>query len=121
MIVSFIKTNVLVFNKKKQCDEVFTVGGNIIEIADGYKYLGFIFNTHLDDAVSTMPDYLIRQARKANYQATKLSNAALGQPSLKLAFKVFDSQILPILEYGSQLWYKAQQNHKLENFHLGYF
>ena len=25
--------------------EVFTVGGNIVEIADEYKYLGFIFNT----------------------------------------------------------------------------
>ena len=35
-------------------------------------------------------------------------------------FKVFDSQILPILEYGSQLWYKARQNHRLETFHLGY-
>ena len=105
MIVSWMKTKVLVFNKKKHCDEVFTVGGNIIEIADEYKYLGFIFNTCLNDAVTTMPDYLIGQARKAAYQARKLSDAALGQLSPKLAFKVFDS--LPILEYGSQLWYKA--------------
>ena len=30
------------------------------------------------------------------------------------------SLILPILEYGSQLWYKARQNHRLETFHLGY-
>ena len=67
-----------------------------------------------------MPEYLIGQARKATYQARKLSNAAVGQLSPKLAFKVFDSQILPILEYGSQLWYKAQQNHRLETFHLGY-
>ena len=118
MIVSLMKTNVLVFNKKKQCDEVFTVGGNIIEIDDEYKYLGFIFNTPLNDAVGTMPDYLIGQDRKAKYQAKKLSNAVLGQLSPKLAFKVFDSQILPILEYGSQLWYWAQQNHKLETFHL---
>ena len=32
MIVSLMKTKVLVFNKKKHCDEVFTVGGNIVEI-----------------------------------------------------------------------------------------
>ena len=115
-----MKTKVLVFNKKKYCNEVFTVGGNIVEIADEYKYLGFIFNTRLNDAVGTMPDYLIGQARKATYQARKLSNAAVGQLSPKLAFKVFDSQILPILEYGSQLWYKARQNPRLETFHLGY-
>ena len=30
---------------------MFTVGGNIVEIADEYKYLGFIFNTRLNDAV----------------------------------------------------------------------
>ena len=95
------------FNKKKHCDEVFTVGGNVVEIADEYKYLGFIFNTRLNDDVGTMPDYLIGQAPKATYQARKLSNAALGQLSPKLAFKVFDSQILQFLEYGSQLWYKV--------------
>ena len=57
MIISLMKTKVLVFNKKKHCDEVFTVGGNIVEIADEYKYLCFIFNTRLNDAVGTMPDY----------------------------------------------------------------
>ena len=30
MIVSLMKTKVLVSNKKKPCDEVFTVGGNIV-------------------------------------------------------------------------------------------
>ena len=74
------------------------MGGNIIEIADEYKYLGFIFNTCPNDAVGTLPDYLVGQARKATYQARKLSNAALGQLSPKLAFKVFDSLILPIIE-----------------------
>ena len=72
MIVSLMKTKVLVCNKKKHCDEVFTVGGNIIEIADEYRYLGFIFNTRSNDAVGTMPDYLIGQARKATYQAREL-------------------------------------------------
>ena len=67
-----------------------------------------------------MPAYLIGQPRKATYEARKLSNAAMGQLSPKLAFKVYDSQILPILEYGSQLWYKAGQNHRLETFHLRY-
>ena len=36
MIVSSMEIKVLVLNKKKHCDEVFTVGGNIIEIADEY-------------------------------------------------------------------------------------
>ena len=85
-----------------------------------YKYLGFIFNTHLKDPLGTVSDHLLRQAQKATYQARKLIGAVLGKLLPKLAFKVFDTQILPSMEYGSQKWYKDKVHDKHEKFHLSY-
>ena len=120
MIVSLMKTKVLIFNKKDVSGTGFKIGENTIDVTKEYKYLGFIFNTHTRDPVGTIPEYLIGQARKATYQAKKLSSEVVGRLSPKLSFKVYDSQILPILEYGSDLWYKARENRKLEVFNLNY-
>ena len=69
MIVSLMKTKVLIFNKKNVNGTNFKIGENNIDITKEYKYLGFIFNTQTQDPVGTIPEYLIGQARKATYQA----------------------------------------------------
>ena len=109
-----------IFNQKINDGIVFKVGDDHIEVVNEYKYLGFIFNTHLKDPLGTVSDQLLRQAQKATYQARKLSGAVLGRLSPKLAFKVFDTQILPIMEYGSEIWYKVKAPDKHEKFHLSY-
>ena len=38
----------------------------------------------------------------------------------ELALKMFDSQILSILEYGSEIWYQGKQCGQLESVHLTY-
>ena len=38
----------------------------------------------------------------------------------ELALKMFDSQILPILEYGSEIWYRGKQCDIVENVHVTY-
>ena len=70
--------------------------------------------------IQNVSHHLLQQAQKATYQARKLSGAVLGKLSPKLAFKVFDTQILPIIEYGSQILYKVKGHDKHEKFHLGY-
>ena len=70
--------------------------------------------------MGTVSDHLLQQAQKATYQARKLSGAVLGRLSPTLAFKVFDTQILPIMEYGSEIWYKVKAHDKYEKFHLSY-
>ena len=117
MIVSLSKTKILIFNQKINDGRAFKVGINHIEVVNEYKYLGFIFDTHLKDSLDTVSDHLLRQAQKATYQARKLSGAVLGRLSPKLAFKVFDTQIL---EYGSEIWYKVKACDKHEKFHLCY-
>ena len=55
----------------------------LLRLLMNISILVLFFNTRLNDAVGTMPDYLIGQPRKATYQARKLSNAAVGQLSPK--------------------------------------
>ena len=69
MIVSLMKTKVLILNKKNVSGADFKIGEYTIDVTKEYKYLGFIFNTKTRDPVGTIPDYLIGQARKATYQA----------------------------------------------------
>ena len=46
-------------------------------------------------------NYLAGQANKAIFAANKYAMESVCKLSPKLQLKVFDSQILPILEYGS--------------------
>lgn len=62
--------------------------------------------------------YLVSQARKALFQAYKLSNPTVGKLTPLLAFKVFDSQILPILEYGAEILCKGKPVDIMEKFHM---
>ena len=59
MIVSLSKPKVLIFNQKSNDGRVFKVGDNHIEVVNEYKYLGFIFNTHLNDPLGTVSDHLL--------------------------------------------------------------
>ena len=42
----------------------------------------------------------------------------VGKLSPTIAFKAFDCQILPILEYGSDIWYTDDDINDLEKNHL---
>ena len=42
----------------------------------------------------------------------------VGKLSPTIAFKAFDYQILPILEYGSDIWYTGDDVNNLEKIHL---
>ena len=49
-----------------------------------------------------------------------LSGPTVGKLSPPIAFKVFDSQLMPILEYGSEVWFSTREAHTapMERFHL---
>ena len=48
----------------------------------------------------------------------KQSRPVIGKLSPTIAFKVFDCQILPILEYGSDIWYTGDDVNDLGKIHL---
>jgi hypothetical protein len=74
---------------------------NIIEITDKYKYLGIVFkNTGLLKYAS---ENLADKARKAFYSLkSKISQS--DKFSVKTWIKLYNSVILPIITYGSEIW-----------------
>ena len=62
--------------------------------------------------------HLASQAGKAVFSLHKLSRPVVGKLSPVIAFKVFDCQILPILEYASDIWYTGDSVNDLEKIHL---
>ena len=117
MIINLTKTKILVFNKKNDTHKFYF---NSVEIdrSTSYKYLGVWLNTDKFDYFKQTHEYLINQAQKAMFQATRLSSPVVGKLSPPLAFKVFDSQILPILEYGAEIWSKGKSIDIMETFQL---
>ena len=117
MLLNFSKTRLLVFNKRN-VEGKFYYNGYEVERSEKYKYLGVWFNTTKHDYLATSKDYLVEQANKALYQAYKLSGPIVGRLSPPIAFKVFDTQVMPILEYGSDIWFCKKSVHKIETFYL---
>jgi hypothetical protein len=67
-----------------------------------------------------MPEYLVTQARKAIFALQAKMKPSLGNISPQPAVKMFDSYILPILEYNCMLWSDYCQSPELEKVQLGY-
>ena len=65
-------------------------------------------------------DHLHTQAMKAIFQIKRL-NKNFGKLSVKMALMLFDSLVLPILEYGSEIWADSKEvTDRLELLHLRY-
>lgn len=119
MLLNMGKTKILVFNGKKHTHK-FKYNDSEIEICDKYKYLGIWFTANKKNVMSASVDHLVNQARKALFQAYKYSSPVVGKLSPSLAFKVFDSQICPILEYGCEILFQGKEIDQIEKFHLSF-
>ena len=79
----------------------FNVGGSSIENVKSFTYLGFTISAKHCSFQSTINDLSI----KANRAVFAIKdNMKLSQLPLKLAKKIFQSQMAPILLYGSEIW-----------------
>ena len=119
IIVSIPKTKVLIFNERYTtvCGS-FYYGDNIIEKAEQYKYIGVVYSTKsANNVLKETFSHLASQAGKAIFALSKQSRPVVGKLSPTIAFKVFDCQILPILEYGSDIWYTGDDVIDLEKIH----
>ena len=117
-----MKTNVCVFNKKAsklaRQPKLF-YNGQEVDYCTKYKYLGiFFFNTK--NMFKAAREYLAEQANEAVFPANKYVKESVGKLSPKLQMKVFDCQILPILEYGSEIWSTGKEISVLERIQLKY-
>jgi len=67
-----------------------------------------------------MPNYITAQAQKALFALQGKMKPSLGHISPSLAIKMFDSYILPILEYNSMLWSRTRAIPDIEKMQIGY-
>ena len=73
----------------------------MVNVAPHYKYLGLIFSSRLSSTPNKVNQ--ANQGKKASFQL-KTVIRKLGGISFSDAFKLFDSVVLPILYYGSEIW-----------------
>ena len=103
LIVNLPKTKIMLFNKRN-CLNHFTFDGKPLEIVQSFKYLGVVLDSTKRHPLSCTPTHLAEQAKRAMFKSSQLCYSAMGKPSPAIALKMFDCQILPILEYGCEIW-----------------
>ena len=95
----------------------FSVDNEKLEIVDSYKYLGHVISngrkTH-----DLMFEHLASQAQRAMHALNERIKTTVGYLSPNLSLKMFDTHILPILEYNSEIWFPIKENATLEKIQL---
>ena len=118
MEVNQKKTKVLIFDKpaklKKRASKTWSIGNINIEEDQIYKYLGVVFiskGSFIEHA-----NTLKEKANKACYSIVARSKEWQGF-NPKTVFHIFDHTILPILNYGADIW-GGKEWIELEKLHL---
>ena len=120
--INIKKTKTVVFNRGNNLIKAcFYVGGSAIENVKTFKYLGFTISAKNCSFKNTIDDLCVK-ANRAIF-AIK-AKAKLSKLPLKLSLKIFNSQIVPILLYGSEVWgpfmdynFETWDNSKTERIH----
>ena len=123
LILNKDKTQFMVLNKKYDTfpKEInINYNGNLIPETDTYKYLGFLFG-HTVNPLKNHFQFVTKKAQRAIFQLKTYLRKALGsEMPYRLLLKLFDQQIKPILEYGSELWCPTRENDLIERTQLSY-
>ena len=92
----------MIFNRgNKIINADFIVGGKSIENVKTFTYLGFTITARNCHFQATIDDLSIKANRAIFLIRSKIK---LSKLPVKLAIKIFNSQIAPILLYGSEVW-----------------
>ena len=111
MKVNIDKTKVMVFRNggALRKNEKWYLDGAVIEICTYYKYLGLMMSNRLHWGVATKT--LASQANKVLFIIKKLENKC-GNIPLEVFCHLFDSMVVPILCYGSEIWGSTKREHR---------
>ena len=118
MEVNLKKTKVVVFRNggKTSKSERFFYRNRSVEIVTYYRYLGLIFS--LKNVWSKALSTLASQAEKA-LSIVRRMIWKVGHPKLHVSFKIFDSRIVPILCYDSEILGHTYQD-QIEKVHVNF-
>ena len=103
MILSYSKSKVMIYNVRNVDNYSFKFNNKTLDVVIEYKYLGVLFNSSVRNIFQKTYPMLAQQANKAIFASNKQVLNTIGKPVPKIAFKIFDSQILPILPSRQKL------------------
>ena len=120
--VNLAKTKIMVFKAGGYLSkaEKWFFNGKRVEVVSYYKYLGIMFSCRLIWSMATKT--LAQQSRKAFMGIVKATRK-IGMLPHNTFFKIFDTMILPILTYGSEVWgfEKHDSLERIHNYACRYF
>ena len=123
MDVNLSKTKITIFNKKYQIkleNPKFCYFRKEIDETNTYNVLGITFSNDTN-RFATNTQRLRDKTVRAIYSARKLATDKIGNNiPIPVLLKIFDSQIQPILDYGSEIWYQGKSTSQLETQYLSY-
>ena len=100
--INLKKTKIMIFNRGNNLiKSVFTANNVLLENVKSMKYLGFIINAK-NCSFSPTLDHLCVKAHRVIYALN--SKIKISKYPIKLALKLFNTLIKPILLYGSEVW-----------------
>ena len=97
------KTKVMVFRKGGFLGkhEKWHLDGNNIEVVNEYTYLGYTFTTKM--SVTKGVDVLAAKGKRACVECVRYIGK-LSEISKKCFFKIFDTQVQPVILYSAEIW-----------------
>ena len=119
--INLEKTKVMIFNKRYIVAPTtldFSINGGKIEETDSYKYLG-TFIANQGDPFSDNFSLIRNKAMRAIASLRdKIRRSLKNRLSFRLLMRLFDSHVLPILDYGCEVWFKGSEIKDLEYVQL---
>ena len=115
--VNLDKSNIIVFRKGGHlaAREKWFFNNSVMPVVNAYKYLGIFFSTKLS---FTMACSHITSRAKISALCILRKLRALNNNNLNLLLRLFDSQIQPIAQYGSEIWGLEESASQCEKVHL---
>ena len=117
LTVNLSKSNIIVFRKGGYLAERerWFYNGAIMPVVNAYKYLGIIFSTKLS-FTAACKDVSCKAKRALLYIIQRLRQ--YDNSSVHIFMKIFDAQIQPIMQYGSEIWGLYKASGECEKVHL---
>ena len=118
--INLIKTGVMIFNSEfmtLDTHPTFYLNNRVVAEVKDYDYVGVNFTSDRDK-FKTHIDNVINKTKKAIFAARSNIREVIGNElRAVIQLKIFDSQIRPIMEYATPVWFCGKQINKLEKVH----
>ena len=112
--ININKTKVMVFNSRKLNYDFF-IDNYKLQVCDNINYLGLIYTP--SGSFNSCFKYLSDKASRALFTIRSSMRELPGLP-VRTYIKIFDTMVMPILLYGSEVWgpylYKINKNTQIE-------